>query len=107
MFSSVVMVQYLRWQPTAALNRYPLPPQPGSLYTLCLGSEPKIRRKVSLVDLGDLSVAESNDVKTLLILTLLATSLAIHSQSATLTFEGFAPAGGVVNVNPGSPYVEQ
>lgn len=40
---------------------------------------------------------------TLFTLILLSASAA---QAETLTFENFAPAGGLVNINPGSPYTE-
>jgi hypothetical protein len=45
-------------------------------------------------------------MKTFLAVFCLAGALAIPSQAAVITFEGYAPAGSALNVSPGTPYSE-
>ena len=45
-------------------------------------------------------------MKNWLMIVFLLWSLAVSSPATVLTFEGFAPAGGLVNVNPTAPYQE-
>jgi hypothetical protein len=46
-------------------------------------------------------------MKTLVIFTGLFSAFTAQLNAATITFEGFAPHGGVTNVNPSTPYREQ